>query len=137
MCQKSKLFYTYDDTIYLDYLSMRVWSGLTVYSDIYDTSILRDDADYDETVNDWIFKDDDLNNHVLLEKAREDRIISEAQRLSVKNRWAELLSGGGGESIRDGMMVSLSDAISRIGDFIPSSALPLTEPPQEIEYTPV
>jgi hypothetical protein len=125
MCQKSKLFYTYDDTIYLDYLSMRVWSGLTVYSDIYDTSILRDDAIFDDSANDWIFKDDDLNNHVLLEQVRKDRSISEAQRLSAKNRWGELLRGAVGESIP----FSLSDAISGIHDILP-------EPPQEIEYTP-
>jgi hypothetical protein len=126
MCQKSKLFYTYDDTIYLGYLSMRVWSGLTVYSDVYDTHIHRDDADYDETVNDWIFKDDDLNNHVLLEQVRKDRSISEAQRLSAKNRWGELLRGVGSESVP----FSLTDAISGIHDI-------LTERPQEIEYTPV
>jgi hypothetical protein len=104
---------------------MRVWSGLTVYSDVYDTHIHRDDADYDETVNDWIFKDDDLNNHVLLEQVRKDRSISEAQRLSAKNRWGELLSGGGGlEVLRNSIRVSLSD----------DNILP--EPPQEIEYTP-
>jgi hypothetical protein len=132
MCQKSKLFYNYDDTIYIDYLSMRVWSGLTVYSDVYDTSILRDDADYDETVNDWIFKDDDLNNHVLLEQVRKDRSITEKQRLSVKNRWVELLSGGGGyESLENSIRLSLSDALSRTGCVIAPS-----EPPQEMEYTP-
>ena len=137
MCQKSKLFYTYDDTIYLDYLSMRVWSGLTVYSDVYDIHILMDDADYDETVNDWIFKDDDLNNHIVLEKAREDRkSISESQRHSLQNRWSELLSGGGSITFPSGITVSIPDAISRIGNLIPSNGLPLPEPPQEIEYTP-
>jgi hypothetical protein len=93
ICQKSKLFYTYDDTIYLDYLSMRVWAGLTVYSELYNIHILKDDADYDNLINCWIFSDDDLNNHDLLEKAREDRRgSSETQTLSSKNRWGEIVT---------------------------------------------
>ena len=117
MCQKSKLFYNYDETTYLDYLSMRVWSGLTVYSDVYDLSILKDDATFDNSVNDWIFKDDGLNNPVVLEKSRENRkSISEKQ-----NRWGELLRG----SDMTNYPISLSDIISN-----------LPEPPQEIEYRP-
>jgi hypothetical protein len=50
---------------------MRVHDGICVYSDVFDTSILREDAEYDPTINDWIFKDDDLNNHVVLKKTRE------------------------------------------------------------------
>ena len=73
MCQKSKLFYNYNDTTYLNYCQMRVHDGICVYSDIFDTSILREDAEYDPTINDWIFKDDDLNNHVVLKKTREIR----------------------------------------------------------------
>lgn len=121
MCEKSKLFYNYNETTYLDYLSMRVWSGLTVYSDVYDLSILKDDATFDDSINDWIFKDDDLNNHVVLEKARENRkSISETQRLSSQNRWSELLRGS--EMIN--CPISLSDIISDP-----------PEPPQE-EYIP-
>jgi hypothetical protein len=86
MCQKSKLFYNYDETTYLDYLSMRVWCGLTVYSDIYDTSILKDDATFDNSVNDWIFKDEDLNNNVVLNKVRETR------KNASQIRWSELLT---------------------------------------------
>jgi hypothetical protein len=96
---------------------MRVWCGLTVYSDVYDLSILKDDATFDDSINDWIFKDGDLNNHVVLEKARENRkSISEKQ-----NRWGELLRG----SDMTNYPISLSDIISD-----------LPEPPQEIEYTP-
>jgi hypothetical protein len=73
MCEKSKLFYNYTETTYLDYLSIRVSCNLTVYSDIFDTSILREDAEYDPTINDWIFKDTDLNNNILLEKIRKDK----------------------------------------------------------------
>jgi hypothetical protein len=86
MCEKSKLFYNYTETTYLDYLSMRVWCGLTVYSDIYDTSILKDDAIYDDSVNDWIFKDDDLNNNVVLNKVREKR------KNTPQIRWSDLLT---------------------------------------------
>jgi hypothetical protein len=73
MCEKSKLFYNYNDTTYLNYCQMRVHDGICVYSDVFDTSILREDAEYDPTINDWIFKDDDLNNHVVLKKTREMR----------------------------------------------------------------
>jgi hypothetical protein len=132
ICEKSKLFYHRDEIINLDYLSMRVWSGLTVYSDVFDTHILSDDAIFDDSANDWIFKDDDLNNHVVLERARQDRSIVESQRLSSQNRWAELLSGGGGyESLENSIRLSLSDALSRAGRVIAPS-----EPPQEMEYTP-
>jgi len=72
MCEKSKLFYSYTETTYLDYLSMRVSCMLTVYSDVFDTAILREDAEYDPSINDWIFKDSDLNNNILLEKVRKD-----------------------------------------------------------------
>jgi hypothetical protein len=73
MCEKSKLFYNYTDTTYLDYLSIRVSCNLTVYSDIFDTSILREDAEYDPSINDWIFNDSDLNNNILLEKVRKEK----------------------------------------------------------------
>jgi len=86
MCEKSKLFYNYTETTYIDYLSMRVWCGLTVYSDIYDTSILKDDATFDDSVNDWIFKDDDLNNNVVLNKVRETR------KNTSQIRWSDLLT---------------------------------------------
>ena len=86
MCEKSKLFYNYTETTYLDYLSMRVWCGLTVYSDVYDTSILKDDALYDDSVNDWIFKDNDLNNNVVLNKVRETR------KNMTMSRWSDLLT---------------------------------------------
>ena len=89
MCQKSKLFYNYDETTYLDYLSMRVWCGLTVYSDVYDLSILKDDATFDNSVNDWIFKDDDLNNNVILNKVRETR------KNMTMSRWSDLLTQNG------------------------------------------
>jgi len=122
MCQKSKLFYTYDDTTYLDYLSIRVWSGLTVYSDVYDISILKEDATFDDSINDWIFKDDDLNNHVVLEKVRENRkSISESQRTPSQNRWSELLRGG--------EMINYPFSLSNILSDPP-------EPPQEEEYIP-
>jgi len=89
MCEKSKLFYNYNETTYLDYLSMRVWCGLTVYSDIYDTSILKDDAMYDDLAHDWIFKDDNLNNHVVLNKVRETR------KNMTMSRWSDLLTQNG------------------------------------------
>ena len=89
MCQKSKLFYNYDETTYLDYLSMRVWCGLTVYSDVCDLSILKDDATFDNSVNDWIFKDDDLNNNVVLNKVRETR------KNMTLSRWSDLLIQNG------------------------------------------
>jgi hypothetical protein len=73
MCEKSKLFYNYTDTTYLDYLGVRVSCNLTVYSDIFDTSILREDAEYDAIINDWIFIDSDLNNNILLDKVRKEK----------------------------------------------------------------
>lgn len=101
MCEKTNFFYHRDEVNHLDYLSMRVWSGLTVYSDIFRTHILRDDANYDDLINDWVFNDDDLNNHVVLEKAREDRrsLTSDRQRLSSQNRWAEIFSSGEGNYV--------------------------------------
>jgi hypothetical protein len=68
---------------------MRVWCGLTVYSDVYDLSILKDDATFDNSVNDWIFKDDDLNNNVILNKVRETR------KNMTMSRWSDLLTQNG------------------------------------------
>ena len=74
LCDKTKQFYPYSDTTYLGYCGIRVSHNICVYSDIFDTSILREDAHYDDVINDWIFKDQELNNDVLLEKVRSQRI---------------------------------------------------------------
>ena len=73
MCEKTKLFYPYTETTYLNYCGIRVYHNICVYSDIFDTSILKEDALFDDSVNDWIFKDSDLNNEVLLESVRKKR----------------------------------------------------------------
>jgi len=41
---------------------------------------------YDDLAHDWIFKDDDLNNNVVLNKAREIR------KNSSQIRWSDLLT---------------------------------------------
>jgi hypothetical protein len=73
MCEKTKLFYPYTETTYLNYCGIRVYHNICVYSDIFDTSILKEDALFDDSVNDWIFKDSDSNNEVLLESVRKKR----------------------------------------------------------------
>lgn len=73
LCEKTKLYYQFSETLYLNYLDMRVHSNLCIHSDVFDTFILRDDAQYDPTLNDWIFKDNDLNNNILLESLRKKK----------------------------------------------------------------
>ena len=73
LCEKTKLFYPYTETTYLEYRGIRVCHEICVYSDIFDTSILRDDAVFDDSIRDWIFKDPDLNNDVLLNEVRKKR----------------------------------------------------------------
>jgi len=73
LCDKTKQFFPYADTTYLEYCGIRVCHNICVYSDIFDTSILREDALYDPNVNDWIFKDPEFNNEILLDSVRKTK----------------------------------------------------------------
>ena len=57
---------------------------MTVYSDVYDLYILREDAHYDSDLRDWIYQDNELNNDVLINKKRSEIIKN--------NRWVDLFS---------------------------------------------
>lgn len=71
-CEKTKVLYSVDSLCYVPNIGMKVGDDLCVYSNTFDVHILREDAKYDNEVDDWIFQDDDLNNHILLEKRKED-----------------------------------------------------------------
>ena len=53
---------------------MSVNSELTVYSEIHNVFILREDAEYDSNMADWIYSDDTLNNQILIEKIKNDML---------------------------------------------------------------
>lgn len=72
-CEKSKLLFSNDSIVYVQNRNMSVGIDYVVYSGIYDTHILREDALYDQDVNDWIYQDDDLNNDILLNQAKKDK----------------------------------------------------------------
>jgi hypothetical protein len=71
LCDKSNMYFTSDSIVPVPNRGWNVSSDYTVYSDIYDTYILRDDAFYDQDLGDWIYEDNDLNNEILLKQKRE------------------------------------------------------------------
>jgi hypothetical protein len=84
LCEKTKTYHSSDNINYIPNRGIRVSSDLTVYSDVYDLYILREDAYYDSNLRDWIYQDIDLNNDVLINKKRSEIIKN--------NRWTDLLS---------------------------------------------
>lgn len=76
LCEKTKTFHSSDYINYVPNVGMRVNSDLTVYSDVYDLYILREDALYDQNLRDWIYQDDDLNNQVLINQKKESNKTS-------------------------------------------------------------
>ena len=81
MCEKTKTFHSSDYINYVPNRGIRVASELTVWSDIYDLYILREDANYDNDLRDWIYQDDDFNNHILIEKRKSE--------VNLSPRWAD------------------------------------------------
>jgi len=65
---KTKLFYHYNDLIWIDYAGIRTHPDNTYYSEIYDVSILKEDAKFHEELRDYIFLDDSKNNDELINK---------------------------------------------------------------------
>jgi hypothetical protein len=61
-CEKTKLLYSVDSLCYVPNIGMRVSSDICVYSSIFNLFILRDEANYDQNLRDWIYKDSELNN---------------------------------------------------------------------------
>lgn len=90
ICDKTKLYYSYHETTYLDYLGIRVYTGITVYSEIFDTNIIKEDALFDDSINDWIFKDSDYNNEILLEKVKNQRKEKKTLNLNLLNSVLEV-----------------------------------------------
>ena len=82
MCEKTKTFHSSDYINYVPNRGIRVCADLTVYSDIYDIYILREDARYDQDLGDWIYQDDDLNNDILIEKKKSE--------VKSNSRWVDL-----------------------------------------------
>lgn len=71
-CQKSKLLYSIDDICFVPNLGIKVGSEWCVYSETFDLYILREDAQYDNSLNDWIYRDEDINNQVLIDKRKSE-----------------------------------------------------------------
>lgn len=76
LCEKTKTFHSSDNIYYIPNIGMRVCSELTVYSEVYDLYILREEAYYDQDLRDWIYQDDDLNNQVLINQKKESNKTS-------------------------------------------------------------
>ena len=74
ICDKSNLFFSNDSLVYIQNRNWNVSYDYCVYSEIYNLHILREDALYDQDLNDWIYQDLDLNNDVLIkqQKSRND-----------------------------------------------------------------
>ncbi len=81
-CEKSKVLYSVDSLCYVPNSGMTVGTDLCVWSEIYAFYILREDASYDPYLNDWIFKDNDLNNEIL---------IKERKTLQKTSKWFDFL----------------------------------------------
>ena len=90
--QKTKLFYHYNDLIWLDYAGIRTHPNNTFYSEIYDISILKEDAKLHEELRDYIFLDDSLNNLELIDsyleqiRKREEDIRNSMMKLKGKKK---------------------------------------------------
>jgi hypothetical protein len=72
LCDKTNMFYSSDSIVYIPNRGMSVCSDYTVYSDIYDCYILREDADYNQDLNDWIYQDSELNNDILINQRKKE-----------------------------------------------------------------
>ncbi len=68
---KTNLFYNFDDTVYIDYLSGRVFIEDACWSETYQQYIYSSDAKYVDRIDDYIFYDDTVEidgNKVVLKK---------------------------------------------------------------------
>lgn len=84
LCDKTKTYHSSDNIVYVPNLGMRVCSDVTVYSDVYNLYILREEAFYNPDVRDWVYQDNDLNNTVLIEKRKTE--------IKSNNKWLDLIS---------------------------------------------
>jgi hypothetical protein len=78
------VLYSVDSLYYVPNVGLKVGDDLCVYSNTFDVHILREDAKYDNDVDDWIYQDNDLNNQTLIEK-RKDILKSRISWESVVN----------------------------------------------------
>jgi len=77
-CEKSKVLYSVDSLCFVPDIGMTVGNDLCVWSEIYELYILRESADYNVKLRDWIYKDEELNNTVLIEQRLKEIIASDA-----------------------------------------------------------
>jgi len=70
-CEKTRVLYSVDSLCYVPNVGLKVGDDLCVYSGTFDVHILREDAKYDNDVDDWIYQDNDLNNQILIEKRKD------------------------------------------------------------------
>ncbi len=73
LCEKSKTYHSSDSIVFVPARGINVCSDITVYSDIYDTYILREDAFYDQDLRDWVYQDNDLNNEILIKQKKDSQ----------------------------------------------------------------
>jgi len=59
---KTNLFHHFHDTIFVDHVGYRTIPNNTYYSDVNNQNIMKEDAKFDEDLNDYIFIDDSKNN---------------------------------------------------------------------------
>ena len=90
MDEKTNLFFNHHDTIYLDYLDMRVYSSNTNFSDINDCYIHKDDCIYNDEIRDYLFIDESKNNQIKL-KARLE-YLEKSKSKSKPSPWGLTLS---------------------------------------------
>lgn len=67
-CDISDLLYHSGDIIHIDYCNKNVFRELCVWSQIYNQYILPDDAVWSDSIDSWIYKNDELNDVELIEK---------------------------------------------------------------------
>ena len=89
MCEKTKTFHSIDSINFVPNCGLRVSCELTVWSDVYNLYILREDANYDDELRGWIYQDDDLNNHVLINKKKSSK---ETPLQLSGSHWADLFN---------------------------------------------
>ncbi len=82
-CEKTKLLCSVDSLCYVPDLGMRISSDICVYSSIFDVFILRDSANYDQNLRDWIYKDSELNDLNLLNKGKDSNQTEQSDNLTL------------------------------------------------------
>jgi hypothetical protein len=136
---KTNLFHHFHDTIFVDHVGYRTLANNTYYSEVNDQHIMKDDAKFDDDLNDYIFSDDSKNNHERIKermdyirkrKEEREKMTQTTKRNSISSMFDRYFMSSDIESIISDYEVATGQSIGRMWRNEPPS-----EAPSESEST--